>query len=462
MKKFIMLLSVIALVMVAMVPTAGKVSAQAFPGYVTGTQVMNLGTGQATITLEYYNADDGSTNAGKVMDTASDTININSSKTYFPTLQTFKGSMVISSSQPLGAVTNLQNSAKTAGASYVGASKGASHVQIPLLMKNNGTVPYNTWYSVQNAGSSDATVTITYSDYATPQTIVVKSNSSKTVYQASEGFHTQKVFSASLSSTQPIVVVVVEENTAKIFAYNGFPGDTGDISTDLVAPLVNENNNGTTTGFQVQNTSNFPSNVTVSYTPSAAGTACTETQTIAANSSATFALIAFSTSNASVSTTCKNEKFVGSARVTGNSANALLVGIVNQSKPIMGEAYGAFNPGLATAKVVMPLLMDRNGTTNWSTGFAVMNAGSAATYVKCTATNSTYSVSGLVQPNAALTQLQGNAISAGYVGSGSCIAYSDAGYTQVNSSAKLVAVVNETGTPTADRLLVYEGINVAP
>jgi len=74
-----------------------------------------------------------------------------------------------------------------------------------------------------------------------------------------------------------------------MFAYTGFMAG----SPNPVMPLVNANNNGYVTGIQIQNIGTQPTDVTLSYTPSAAGSACTETQTIPAGQSKTFALAAF-------------------------------------------------------------------------------------------------------------------------------------------------------------------------
>lgn len=462
MKKFSLLL--IAILLIGALGWApASVFAQKFPSYTSGFQVQNLAASTATISIDYYQADDGTATGGTIVLNVGDTIAGNASKTYFPSMSgSFNGSVVLSSDQPLAAVTNVQNSLKTAGAAYVAKATGSTTVALPLLMKNNGSVPYDTWFSVQNTGTATANISIAYSDIAAPVVATVKSGASKTFYQASEA-HPTKVFSGTITSDQPLVVVVMEENTAKMLAYTGFANG----STDVVFPLINANNSGITTGVQIQNLGGVSTNVTVSYTPSLAGTACTETQTIAANSSATFALKAFSTNQTGVTTTCAGGvKFVGSAKVSANSASQNLVAIVNQTKTLYGEAYGAFDPASATGKLVMPLLMDRNGSNLYSTGFSVMNVGTATTYVKCTLTNLpsgvTYSPSGTLAPGAALTPNQNGAIGVNYVGSGTCMTYTDATFTTPDASGKIVGIVNELGKTTADRLLVYEAVNVAP
>jgi hypothetical protein len=427
-------------------------SAQLF-SYTTGSQVVNLRSSTATIVITYYNQD------GSVANTVNDTIAGNSSKTYFPVATGFNGSAVISSDQPLGAVTNILNSTNNAGGAYVARSQGGTTVNLPLLMKLNGAVPYTTWFSVQNAGSADANVSVDYSDCAgtANASATIKAGASHVFNQGTEACHTAKVFAGTVTSDQPVVVVAVEENsTPKIFAYTGF--DSG--STNPVMPLINANNSGITTGVQIQNAGGSNTQVTVSYTHSLAGTDCTETQTIPAGGSKTFALVAFNNPNTGTTTTCvAGERFIGSAKVTANSASQPLMAIVNQSKPLYGEAYGAFDPASATPVVVMPLIMDRNGARSYSTGFSVMNVGSASTFVKCSFTGTSYTASGQVAPNGALVDQQATKIGVGYVGSATCKTYTDNTYGTVDTNGKIVSVVNELGLTTADRFLVYEGIN---
>ncbi len=138
----------------------------------------------------------------------------------------------------------------------------------------------------------------------------------------------------------------------------------------------------------------------------------------------------------------RGQRFIGSAQVTSNSANQPLVVIVNQLLPNRnGESYSGFDPSLATNKVVMPLIMDRN--SGYFTGFNVMNVGTTSTTVTCTFTGTSYTVTGTLNQGQALTDLQSGKIANGYVGSGTCTA---------SGSGKIVAVVNELGpSSTSDQ-----------
>lgn len=230
-----------------------------------------------------------------------------------------------------------------------------------------------------------------------------------------------------------------------MFAYGGFTAG----AVNPVMPLVNANNNTIVTGIQLMDIGGSDTTVTLSYKHSIAGTDCTETQTISAGQSKTFALAAFA--NGANSNCVAGAKFVGSATVTGNTASQNLVAIVNQLKPgVNGEAYDGFDPATATQTMVMPLIMDRHGA--WYTGFSVMNVGSGDTTVNCTFTGTSYTLNtGVLSPGQALASIQQNQIANNYVGSGTC--------TATNPSDKIVAVVNEVKVATGDYLLVYEGIN---
>ncbi|MEZ4735764.1 MAG: hypothetical protein R3E79_52405 [Caldilineaceae bacterium] len=440
-KVALRLLLLLALMAMLIGAERGAVYAQAFTAYTSGVQVANLETTEAQVTLTAYNQD-GSTNGTPL----SDTIPASGSKTYFPISNVgsgFNGSIVVSSSKKIAAISNILSSDFKAGASYVGRDAGATTVRLPLLNFNNAG--FNTWFSVQNAGTADATVNVAYSD-GKSATATIKPGAAKVFYQASEG-HTASVFAGTVTSTnnQPLVAAVIQESTTVMFAYTGF---TGAGSTAPVFPLVNANNASYISGIQIQNAGTQETSVTLSYKASLAGSDCTETQSIPAGDSKTFALAAFA--NGANSTCAAGSRFVGSAKVTANSTSQPLVGIGNQLLPGRnGEAYGSFSADEATNKVVMPLIMDRNG--GYSTGFSVQNVGTAATNVSCTFTGSSYTVSGSVQPDSALADLQGGKIAASYVGSATCTA--DAG-------AKIVAVVNELGaSSSADQLLVYEGVS---
>lgn len=439
-KARLLMASLIAAAGIGIASGATPASALFF-SYSAGIQVQNLSGSTANIVITFYDA------AGATAGTTNDTIGANGSKTYFPlnaVAAGFNGSAIVSADQQVAAVVNVLGNDGVAAASYIGMQAGATGVQIPLLMKGN--FGFNTWFKVQNVGSAATNITVNYTDGTSASATNVAPGAAATFDQATEN-HNAAVFAATVSSAQPIVASVIEESQTSMFAYNGFTGG----STLPVMPLINANNFDFITGVQIQNSGGSATNVTVTYT-STGGSSCTETQTIPANSSATFALGVFTLgAPAGATTTCtQGATFVGSARVTTNSASQPLNVIVNQLNNVSGagEAYSGFNPDALTNKVVMPLIMDRN--FGYFTGFNVVNAGAASTNVACTFTGTSYTVNATLAAGAALNDVQLDKISNGYVGSATCTG--DAG-------AKLAGVVNELGTGSGDQFLVYEAIN---
>jgi hypothetical protein len=407
--------------------------------YTAGVQVQNLEASDAQIQIVFY----GASGAAESNPTA-DTIPASGSKTYFPlsVAAGFNGSAVVSSDKRVAAVVNVLGNGGAAGASYVGFSEGATSINIPLLMKNN--FGYDTFFRVQNAGANPANITVNYSDGTTASASNIAPGASATFNQASEASH-PTVFAAKVTSNEPIVATVIEEDAKTMFAYNAFTAG----AKNLVLPLVNANNSGILTGIQIQNAGTAATNVTLSYSPAGAGAACSETQSIAPGASATFALDAFAKSVAGED--CANgATFVGGARVSANTGDQPLVAIVNQVLPgTFGEAYGGFDGDKATDTVVFPLVMDRN--FGYYTGFNVQNVGTAAATVNCTFTGTSYSVSKTLQPGEAMNDLQNNKIANAYVGSGTCTG---------GAGSKIVGVMNEVSSAAGvDSLLVYEGIN---
>lgn len=444
MKKSVLVIVTLALLAMAVVPFTA--SAATGVTYSAGFQLQNLSASQAAIVVDFY-LQDGTQPANS---SVSDTIPANSSKTYFP-LSTvpdgFNGSAVVSSDQQLASITNVLGNGGQRGDSYAGFSAGATTVNVPLVFKSY----YNndSWFNVQNVGSADASVTVHYIGTSgsnpvdvTEGPVTVKANASHTFDQnANTNLPANFVGAASVSSTQAVAAVVSEIGAKNMLMYTGFI----DNSQNPVMPLVMANNYNNSTGIQIQNTGNASTDVTVSYTPAGSGTACTEQHTIAAGKSVTFGF--------PMPAAC-GSKFVGSAKVTANSASQGLVAIVNQINSALANAsaYSAFNAANATAHVSLPLIMDRN--YGLYTGISVVNMGAQPTNISCTFSGSSYTASASnVAPGAALVDVQGGKIADKYVGSAVC--------TATGGDAKIAAIVNQTKTAAADQdvLYSYPGFN---
>ncbi len=447
MKKLIVLLVLVAsLLLIISVAGAAPIS------YDSGFQVQNLSSNTADVTINFYDQ------SGNIVHSISDdSIAGNDSKTYFPLPDGvgsgFNGSVVISSGEPVASIANVLGDGFEFGASYGGFEGGSSEVNLPLIMKGNAG-QYDTWFNVQNAGSSDVDVTVEYAGTSCTESFNgLKPGAAKTFNQADNSCLTAPYVGAALvtaSSGGSIVATVIETGNQTLFAYNGITSGT----ENPVMPLAQFNNVGYHTGIQIQNTGASDTDVTVSYSPAAGspGTACEETQTITAGNSGTFGLFAFSLTSPVGSNDCVfGERFIGSASVTGNSAGNNLVAIVNQTNfTNYGSSYNGFSLADATSSLTMPLIMDRNA--GFYTGFNVMNVGDSSTTVECTFSGDSYTVSQSVPAGGALNDLQLNKMSSvPYVGGGTCTA---------SGGGSIVAVVNELGNSTsADLLFTYEGFN---
>lgn len=450
------------LVILVLALAFGGVMAQKF-SYIAGVNVQNLSPDAGSLTLYYYNQGGADGSGGSQnMVTAPISIDGYGVKTFFPVHapSPFSGSVVISSQTPLAGVTNIANTTLTVLGAYNARSVGSTLVYLPLLHKGNSG--FDSWYSVQNTGTAAASVEIDYSSsgVGVDRTITIAPNASVNVYQNVEAYHgTTKYFAATLNSTQPIVVVVLQESTSNILAYTGF--DSG--SKFPVMPTINMNNSNYITGTQVYNLGSTSTDVTITYSAGLFGTDCTETRSVPGKSMVVFTTDVFMKVTPGITETCVDgQKFVGSGRVTANSANQDLAVLVNQLRipGVNGSAYSAFNPATASNTVFMPTIFDRNA--GWYTAFNLINVGAAKTYVKCTYAGSAITndtgVNG-IDPGKSITVTQYSSIADKYVGSSICKAYTSNTYTTIDPNGKILTVVNELGTSGPDNLLSYEGFN---
>lgn len=467
------LLSIAIALAFAAVSFAGvSTSRAALVSYDSGIQVQNLESLDASVTISFFNRD------GSSALQVTDTIPANGSTTYFPLTSIgnengnvptgFDGSVVIASDRKTAAITNVVGSdgsdAFAFNASYSGFTGGGTTVSLPLLHKGN--YGFDTWFSVQNVGSVATDVSVVYSDGITAGPVTVQPGAAAKFDQTTEAHANRWVGSATVTSTAAdIAVSVLEVAPTTLFAYNGFVGG----STEPVMPLVQQNWYGYVTGVQIQNMGAASTNVTVEYTPGSGfpGTACTEQRSIPASTSTTFALYVFNNyadpTGTLISENCDIGQFVGSAKVTANSAGVELVVVVNQLNDgaNKGAAYSAFNPAAGTDTVIFPLLSDRN--YGYFTGYSVVNVGAASIAVAdltCTirgldrngaSHTFTFQPPSALDPGESWVQVNLDTLADGFVGSGTCVG---------PAGAQLVGSVNELSTGGAgDTFMVYEGTN---
>jgi len=447
MKKFSILLVLALLATLFLVP---GVSAQSIT-WTSGFQVQNLSSSTANIVVKYYNQDGSQAISGGV----SASIPAMGSKTYFPidAADGFNGSVVVEGDQPIVAIANTLGNNPQYTAATESFAAGATEIGLPLIMRNNGG--YFTWFNVQNAGSSAASVTVQYvpgsdgnshSETATIEPGAAKTFNQRDVSQLGAKF----VGSAVVTSNQPIVATVMQvgESFKNMLGYNGFTGGSNAVSL----PLIMANNGGYYTGFQVQNVGTAATDVTVTYGPGGPGSTfspANETASLDPGKSTTFLQNGGQWAG---------QTYVGSATIT--TSGQPVVAIVNQVKQTgvaVGTAYNGFNPDNATSKVSAPLIMANN--SNYYTGIQVMNVGTSATNITVDYGPNTAGgyappdETGSLAPGASKTFIQASGAWAGnkYVGSATVTA---------SGGGSIVMIVNQIRQPAqGDQFMTYDGFN---
>jgi hypothetical protein len=462
-KYFVLMIAMFLALNVVTLSAQAPAGADGPDSYTSGFQIQNLENTPGTLNITFYNKD------GSEGGTVSEAIAANGANNYYPIAAVsdgFDGSAVISSDVSVVAIVNVfGNGGAFGGGAYDGFSAGGQTVNIPLVIKNvnnPGGFKINTYFNVQNAGSSEATVNVTYPGTACTDSDVIKVGASAMFDQAAtaclpDGF----VGSASVTSNVDVVASVIQYDNKSLLANNGFT--SADESTNPVMPLVINNFVDTFTGIQIQNVGTTATDVTLTYTPSPGnpGATCTETLSINQGESANFG-INYITDNCEAAGTAG---FVGSAVVTANSASQNLVAIVNQvnllgagSNPGNGSAYAAFSPDSATNSVAMPVIVEDlslGAAGNLFTGFNIYNAGASAVDVTCdyigkvggtdVSASTTINVPNGIAVN--VTNTGPGGFDPGFVGSATCAG---------PAGSKLVAVVNQVGG-AGDSIFTYEG-----
>lgn len=343
-----------------------------------GINLVNLDSANAAaITIDFYPVGTGAPIS------VSDTVPAGGAAKYFPipTGDGFNGSAVISSDREIAAIVNEISSGY--GGSYNGFSAGSTSFYMPIIMRNNGG--YNTEVSVQNTGSGTASVDIAFaagnygSDYAMP-TFTVEPNRAVRVYQGDQTqLGTRFVGSATVTSNEPVVVVVNQINNTNrtLLVYSGFPGGFNRVAV----PQVQHLNGGYNSGIQVQNVdSSRTAHVQINYGANAApgGTAFTpgtETATVAPGDTAVFN----QWGNSHGYNWDAAARYVGSAIVSTTEGDIPLVVNVNVLKgaaPAQAAAYEGINADSTAVNFAAPIIMSQNG--GFSSACLVLNPSSSA------------------------------------------------------------------------------------
>jgi len=443
MKKSISIAICLVLLIAMFIPTSAL--AAEVTSFSSGFQIQNLSQANAAnFTITFYNRSDGSV----ALTTPSASIPAGSFASFF-TLDSvlsssFDGSAVIASDQPLAAVSLLYgNTNREHVDAYTGFSSGGTTVNLPLIQKNNSAI--YSFFNVQNTGSSDAHITVTYPGSYTgapcTETATIHAGAAVKFDQKTDSCLPDGVYSGIITSdttltvpvAQPVAAVLVEvystytSGTTTLLpmleAYTGFPSAG---VTNPVFPSVQSGWFGSVNGIRVMNTGDQSTDVTITFTPSVGfpGNVCTETHTIAAGISVSFA----NGYSRLMAPACRTDQsgynaFVGSGRVTGNTANQTLVAISHQNNTLnaQGSTSDSFDIASATTALAFPLVVD--GYNGAVSGMVLYNAGSSDALVTCTFTGTSFTLSETIAPGVGQANPLKNQISPitpNYLGSANC------------------------------------------
>jgi len=389
---------VVILVLALSVPSALAQGPSFPPGGVSGVQVVNVGTGTATVGAVYY-AEDGTkyTLPNQTLDNPGDSF------TYFKQpadVDSFSGAAILSSDQEIVAIANTAFGSRGTAA-YGSASQGATSVLLPLALNN--FFGQSTTIGVQNTDTQNSiNVDVTYTPQGgspTTQSHSIQPGASRIIHLANEGLADGFIGSATIApqdGTTPIVASAMIYTQNYVYAYSGFT-QTG---TEYFLPLVRSAFAGTTTGIQVVDASNSNTQIQIAYTgfidansnftqDSGEAYTCEVQATIAAGSSVTAfngqnsaftnVLGAVSGSTSVIGGTCQSQghanfaaaggPFLGAAKVTGDSAIAVVVN--DAAGSTSSGAYNGYLASEASNSVVSPLA--RSGFAGLTTGTQVQN-----------------------------------------------------------------------------------------
>jgi hypothetical protein len=363
----------------------------------------------------------------------------------------------------------------------MGFNSGSTSFGLPLVACNNNG--FNTFFSIQNAGSADANVTVTYIPGGAglagkTDVVVLHVGQSKTFDQAVASTSGTKtcndlkdgsgkfVGAASITSDQPIVADGYYLNTTTYQALSGFNGFSAGATT-VVAPLIMANNSNYWSSIQIQNFGSGPTNVTIKYGTNQVSGGYTPTNDTCPALAAHQSCTKLQSGGQWLPAT---KKYVGSATITSSSQPiVVLINIVNLSGGATNtkmDAYDGFDPSVATNTLDMPLMMSNNG--GWFTSFQMMNVGTGSCAVKATYSANT---AGAFSPVAETFTLAVNATKTVFQNgaspnNGSLNTWTGVGKyvgsaTAVGTGAgcKIIAVVNQLGTSTYDQFMSYDAFN---
>jgi hypothetical protein len=382
----VLVLSVLA---VSVVGAQGP-SGQDLPGgpWVTGTQIQNVGTGNASIVMTVYGQTSGEWSLTENNVAPGASVNFGAASFGWPSGS--MGSAVARSDQPIVAQTTETNG--TAAAQYQGVDSPDTQVNFPLVKNNYKQSGKTTTFYVQNAGSTDE---IIYAEYKDETGTTYNWNSGSKVgagrmvvlNPADVSFPQNQLGSLVVTCAVPIAGVVNEHHITDgeiLQATRGFAPD--DAGTTLLIPTIKRQFGFRSTGPIIQNASASPADIKITYQGSGINFV-QEAKAVPAGASVTF----YENSEiCPAGATCSR---TGTPLPVGTLASAVvegtqnIVGVVNETFVSVPAGQrqrqtvtSAFNQGQATKEVAVPLYKVNHDHKNSGVQLQNTNLTAAASY----------------------------------------------------------------------------------
>lgn len=381
-------LSLIAIISMAV--SAAPLNASTTKALSTNFTLVNLGAGPASVSVQYYKPDGSTWTVSP--ENASFTIDGNFGQRviaqYFDSLMSpGKGSVVVNSSAPLGAVVQLlaRGQISTSGA-YSGITEPSSRYFVPQVLRQRvtGNGVSNTQIAIQNSEASGATsVTVQFIPYPgsgyqpftksgisiQPGAAFLYDIADESPSNLPDGWYGSAVVTAN-SGRKISVVVNIFAGPNSLTTFNAFPEE--DVTSSWLVPLFTSRlPNGLSTPVVVQNLSggSLAVNAITMSCKSSVSTPATFTarNTAAVPNNASYAF------NPVVDNALPSN-WTGACRVSVSGGAGVVV-YVQMRKPQVTEEFSAYEafPANSTDPIVVVPLVSKRQPNGFATAVTIQN-----------------------------------------------------------------------------------------
>jgi hypothetical protein len=356
-------------------------SSQAPGSWVSSINIQNTGSGEAAVTLVFYD----STGAPKLTFQVLPVIPAGGSRSlYVPAemsiLANNQYSVVASSNQPLEVVVNSSSTFPATAGSYAGvkSTETSNTLYFPGLYK--GYYTFDSEIVLQNTTSSPATVTINFYNQNTGAELtsakIIKSipaNSSSVFPLASNSnlpTGSSGLFSAKVTSDQALAGVVNIWSPTKYGEYGSYNGFVSGSTSMIFTPALYKNYYNFVSSLTIQNLGSVAAEIKLTYSN---GTI--ETKTLQPLQAFQY----YQPSNSNLPS--GNSSGVFSAKIESLNGQPI-VALVNVEDKIKGSLASYNGPSTATNSTNCPVVM--KSFYQWFSAQTVQNVGSSSTNITIT------------------------------------------------------------------------------